>query len=45
MADAGPSLDEVRLRLIELFEKDDWDITEEAERTGREVLRQLLKNA
>lgn len=42
MADAGPSLDEVRLRLIELFEKDEWRMTETAERTGREFLRRYL---
>jgi len=42
MADAGPSLDEVRLRLIELFEDDEWRIMEKAERTGREFLRRFL---
>jgi hypothetical protein len=45
MADEGTSLDEIRVRLIELFEQDKWDITGEAERTGREFLRQLLKDA
>jgi hypothetical protein len=45
MADEGPSLDEVHQRLIELFENDDWNITERAERTGRDFLRRLLKSA
>src|SRR6185312_13456362 len=45
MADAGPSLNEVRLRFTKLFEEDEWDITEEAERTGREFLEHLLKVA
>jgi hypothetical protein len=42
MADAGPSLDEVRQRLIELIEEEEWRITERAERTGRESLRRSL---
>lgn len=45
MADAGPPLDEVRERLIELLERDEWAITERAERTGREFLRRFLPNA
>ena len=42
MAEVGPQLDEVRQRLIELFEDDEWRIAESAERTGREVLRRVL---
>src|SRR5262249_1910863 len=42
MADGGPSLDEVRQRLIELIEDEEWRITERAERTGREFLRRFI---
>ena len=42
MADEVPSLDEVRRRLIELIEADEWRITERAERTGRAFLRGVV---
>ena len=38
MTDEAPSLDEVRRRLIELLEADEWRITEKAERSGRAFL-------
>jgi hypothetical protein len=42
MAGEAPSLEEIRLRLIELIEADEWRITEKAERLGREFLRNFL---
>src|SRR5262249_34734473 len=42
MAGEAPSLGEIRLRLIELIEADEWRITEKAERMGREFLRPFL---
>ena len=42
MAGEGPSLEEVRQQLIELIERDDWRMTETAERTGRGFLRRFL---
>jgi len=38
MAGEAPSLEEIRLRLIELIDADAWEITETAEQTGRSFL-------
>jgi hypothetical protein len=42
MAGESQSLEEIRQRLIELFEADEWRMTEKAELTGRSVLRDLV---
>ncbi len=42
MTDEAPSLDEVRRRLIELLEADEWRITEKAERSGRAFLGRTI---
>jgi hypothetical protein len=42
MAEEGPSLGEIRQRLIELIEADEWRMTETAERTGRRFLREFV---
>src|SRR5438067_1264148 len=42
MAGETPSLEEIRLRLIELIEADEWRITEKAERMGRDFLRGFI---
>jgi hypothetical protein len=42
MVGETPSLEDIRLRLIELIEADEWRITEKAERMGREFLRNII---
>jgi hypothetical protein len=39
MAQEEPSREEIRQRLIELIEADEWRMTEKAEQTGRSFLR------